>query len=432
MEGIDMDKFEENYYINETETQEASKPIDAETELRKTIQRQKKTMFRLIEKINRLKIACAVLAVLLVIESFLWWGNSGSNDVPIEPQSEQSEHMSEPIVNIPEEDSASASNISEAELLKIEEILSAMTLNEKIYQMIFTTPENLTGMLSVTAAGDLSKESIEKHPVGGLLYSSKNIESADQVKSMLDNMQSFSKTPLFFAVSETGADGAVSSVAEVSSMDIDVDFNSAEDVAGAYSTIGSELKALGFNMNMAPFAEISDSDGCFSSDVQSASDMVKSAVNGLKKNKIASALKYFPTGSSDEKSIDELKNNNFISFASGINAGAEFVIVSSSENKDGEPYCMSSEYIRDHLKASLGFSGVSIAEDISVIDGYSVEKAAVYAVNAGADMLICSKRVSSAVTALTDAVENGELTEETINESVKKILKVKLMNNIIK
>lgn len=426
-----MDKFDDNYYINETETQEVSKPNDAETELRKTIQRQKKTMFRLIEKINRLKIACTVLAVLLVIESFLWWGNSGTNNVPIEPPSEQSENGGEPIVNIPDED-ASSDSVSEADLLRIEEILTPMTLEQKIYQMIFTTPENLTGVSSVTAAGESSKKSIEKHPVGGLIYSSKNIESAEQVKSMLENMQSFSKTPLFFAVTETGAEGAVSSVAQVSSMDIDVDFASVDDVKSAYDTIGSELKALGFNVNMAPYAEVSDDEYYFSSDVQSASEMIKAAVNGLKKNKIASALKYFPASSSDVKTIDELKNNNFVSFASGINAGAEFVVVSSSKNKDGEPYCMSSEYIREHLKTSLGFSGVAVAENISAIEGYSVEKAAVYAVNAGVDMLICSKGVGSVVSAISDAVESGELTEESINESVKKILKVKLVNNIIR
>ena len=129
-----MDKFDDNYYINETETQEVSKSNDAETELRKTIQRQKKTMFRLIEKINRLKIACTVLAVLLVIESFLWWGNSGTNNVPIEPPSEQSENGGEPIVNIPDED-ASSDSVSEADLLRIEEILTPMTLEQKIYQM---------------------------------------------------------------------------------------------------------------------------------------------------------------------------------------------------------------------------------------------------------------------------------------------------------
>ncbi|MBQ8002345.1 MAG: glycoside hydrolase family 3, partial [Clostridia bacterium] len=84
------------------------------------------------------------------------------------------------------------------------QLLSQMTLDEKIYQMMFVTAESITGAKSVTAAGEATRTALEKYPVGGIIYFGSNIVSPEQVTQMITNTQSYSKIPLFIGVDEEG------------------------------------------------------------------------------------------------------------------------------------------------------------------------------------------------------------------------------------
>lgn len=435
-----MDKYtDNNYYFQETEDIGSSyERTSVETELRKTIQRQKKTMFRLMEKINRLRIACVVLILLLIIESFLWWGNSGNDSVALNNPDDTV------IVN---DDTAGTavqgqdtSITSDADDVRVDSIITTMTLEQKVYQMIFTTPENLTGVPEVTMAGDSTKTAIETYPVGGLIYSEKNLETREQVKNMLSKIQSYSNIGLLLAIEENGDDSPISSAADVSSISIP----SAKDIASgdkdmadkAYSTIAAEMLELGFNLNLAPFAEATDATSdYFSTDTAVASEMVKGSVEAMKKYNLASTLKYFPTNTNTEKSLDDIKNSGFVPFKAGIDAGADFVIVSGKSFGSGEIFSMSKSVMTGALKGDLSFGGVVVADDITasqISDKYTQEQAAVKAINAGADMLICPVGVSKTVNAILSAIESGEISETTINESVKRIIRVKIKRGIQK
>jgi len=70
-----------------------------------------------------------------------------------------------------------------------------MTLEEKICQLFYTTPESLTGYDTVTMAGDATKQALEKTPVGGLIYFSKNLVDRDQTAAMLANTKTYGKIP---------------------------------------------------------------------------------------------------------------------------------------------------------------------------------------------------------------------------------------------
>lgn len=434
-----MDKYTDNYYSQDTEEAEINyERASVETELRKTIQRQKKTMFRLMEKINRLRIICVVLLCLLIIESFLWWGNSGSDNVPVTTPTGSSAQGGSAPAGSASGDKSGAVVLNETDEMKIDALINNMTLEQKIYQMIFTTPENLTGVNAVTVAGDSTREAIKKYPVGGIIYSSKNLESRQQVKDMLSKVQSFSEIGLFLAIAENGGESPISSADDVSAINIPSakSIGSSGDTAQAteaYSTIAAEMVELGFNVNFAPYAEISSGDDYFSSDANSASGMVTASVEGMKKYNLSSALKYFPTNSDSSKSVADMKNSEFVPFKAGISAGADFVIVSGKSSSGGEAYLMSEAVVKEALKTELGFGGVVVADDITaegISRRYTQEEAAVKAVKAGADMLICPIGVSRTVTAISEAVDSGEIKESAINESVKRILAVKILRGV--
>lgn len=436
-----MDKYtENNYYPQETEDFDTSyeRASSVETELRKTIQRQKKTMFRLMEKINRLRIICIVLLALLVIESFLWWGNSGS-DTAVTPDGADAVVVTDNSAQSNDDGSSSSNGVSGQDDSRIDSIITTMTLEQKVYQMIFTTPENLTGVPAVTMAGDSSKTAMEKYPVGGLIYSSKNLETRQQVKEMLSKIQSYSNIGLFLAIEENGNASAVSSAQDVSLISVSSpsDIGSSNDIDLAtktYSTIAAEITELGFNLNLAPYAEPADrSADYFSSDATVASSMVKSSVEAMSKYNLASAIKYFPTNSNTSKSLEEMKENEIIPFKSGIDAGVDFVVVSGKTSSSGIPFSMSKSVMKQTLKTDLAFGGVVVADDITSEDiatTYTQEKAAVEAINSGADMLIVPQGVSKTVNAIIAAIESGEISETTINESVKRILRIKLNRGI--
>ena len=180
-----MDRFTDDTKFSDfsadTYEQKPAMDYSLESELRKTIQRQKKTIFSLAERNRVWKIICFALVVLLVIESVLLWVNS-NDDTPSIP--EVSQMQSEADVQSEQTDiQVPASRPVNEE--RIEEILSQMTLVDKIHQMLFVTPEVLTGFESVTAAGESTEASLAEHKVGGIIYNDTNLEDSEQLKAML-------------------------------------------------------------------------------------------------------------------------------------------------------------------------------------------------------------------------------------------------------
>ena len=93
---------------------------------------------------------------------------------------------------------------------RAQELVSSMTLEQKLYQMMFVTPEVLTDSNNhVVRAGDSTKASITATPVGGILYTSRNLQGKDQTSVMLDNTQQYARAagagiPVFTGIAEEG------------------------------------------------------------------------------------------------------------------------------------------------------------------------------------------------------------------------------------
>lgn len=346
--------------------------------------------------------------------------------------------------------------------VKAEEILGSMTLNEKIYQLFIVTQEQLTGVGQVTKSGDVSKKSIQQMQVGGIIYFEPNIVTPEQCTEMIQNIQSFSKLGLFIAVDEEG--GRVARLGNNPDMGTtafpggQAAIGKTGDPEQAYiagCTIGTDISRFGFNLNLSPVAEITDDvehsvigERSFGGDPVLTAQMVSSMVKGLHEGGVLCTLKHFP-GHGDttsdphngytemSKSLEDLMENDFVPFRAGAEAGADFLMMGhfSSPQLTGDdvPATLSKQMIT-LAKEQLDFAGLIMTDSLSmgaITDRYSSGEAAVMALQAGADIILMPQNLDEAVDGVSSAIENGEISVERIDESVKKILLKKLEAGII-
>lgn len=335
----------------------------------------------------------------------------------------------------------------------VEASISEMPVEDKVAGLFMITPESLTGVATATQAGSGTQDALSKHAVGGILYSSKNISDKNQITEMLSNTVSMSKYAIFLAIEEEGGadSGVAASKAEVTQVDGEAAIGETGDSTVAHEagmTIGSYLKEIGFNVDLAPVADVAGGDSplkdrSFSSDSQTVGTMVSNMVEGIEGTGVSSCLKYFPgIGSATEdtsagrveitKSLDELRAEEFVPFKAGIDAGADFVMVSnaiaSSVDVDGVPSSLSKVVITDVLRSELGFEGVVITDKLNtpaITEYYTSGEAAVEAIQAGADLILEPENYEEAYDALLSAVQDGTITEERVNESLRRIYRVK-------
>lgn len=336
--------------------------------------------------------------------------------------------------------------------------ITEMSLENKVAGLFMVTPEALTGVDTVIQAGDTTKQKLSEYPVGGLVYFSKNIKSADQLKEMLDTTRNTMIYPVFLAVDEEG--GSVSRVAGAGLADDVGDMSEIgstcdpEKAKEAGTTIGTYLSQFGFNVDFAPVADVVSAENAvignrsFGSDPNVVGTMVAAEVQGLQESGVSACLKHFPgigdttTDTHDEKAVSEktledMQQTDLPAFQSGIDAGADFVMVShmSLPNVVGDdtPCSLSGAVIGDLLRNQLGYNGIVITDalDMSAItDSYSSAEAAVKAIEAGADMLLMPENFEEAYQGVLDAVQNGTISEDRINESLKRIYRVKYRDRI--
>lgn len=361
------------------------------------------------------------------------------------------EETPEVVIDAPE---AAVEETTEEDYLEelVEASIAEMPLEDKVAGLFMITPESLTGVTTATQAGSGTQEALSTKAVGGLLYSSKNISDKEQITEMLSNTVSMSKYAIFLAIEEEGADtGVAGSGADVIQVDGASAIGAIGDTTVAHEagmTIGGYLNEIGFNVDLAPVADVAGEDSplaerSFGSDAQTVSGMITNMVEGIEGTGVSSCLKFFPgTGSVSEdaqkeraeitKTLDELRAEEFVPFQAGIDAGADFVMVSnaiaSAVDVDGIPSSMSKVMITDILRSELGFEGVVITDKLNspaITEYYTSGEAAVGAIEAGADMILEPENYEEAYEAVLTAVQDGTITEERVNESLRRIYRVK-------
>ena len=345
--------------------------------------------------------------------------------------------------------------------LWVDEQLSRMGMNDKAAQLFFVAVDTLTQVENTTIAGDTYRERFDRFPVGGIVLLDGNIVSPDQLKSLTGTAREISGervgTDLFVGVEEEG--GRVLQIAnkpefglnDVGSM---TDIGAGDDAEAAFKAgdyIGSYLSEYGINVDFAPVADlISDTPNsvvegrAFGRDSVLVSDMVSKEVEGLKKWNVSAVLKHFPGHGTTEGNPaegdavsygtqTELETFDYLPFRKGIDAGADFVMVGhiTMQTMGQElPASLSSYFMTDILKNDWGYDGIIITDDMSmaaISNRLSLADAAVMAINAGADMIFVKSDFEAAIQGVVEAINEGEISTERIDESVRRILRIKYM-----
>ncbi len=358
-------------------------------------------------------------------------------------------------------DTGSASQNAPDKTDEVQRIVSAMSLEDKVAQLFLVKPEAIVDIGTATAAGESTKQAIDKTPVGGFVYFSDNLQSEQQVQEMLSNVQKYSKDrtglPAFLSVDEEG--GTVARVAGSGRFDVPnvgnmADIGASGDVQKAKQageTIGTYLSALGFNLDFAPDADVLTNPEntvvkkrSFGSDPQVVSDMSLAVAQGLAQHQIHSVYKHFPGHGATEgdthkgyaytnKTLDELKQSELVPFAHAIENGAEFIMAAHISvpniTNDDTPTSLSKTMITDVLREQMGYDGIVVTDAMNmgaVTEQYTSAQAAVKALQAGADIILMPENFQKAYQGVLDAVKSGELTEEQIDTAVTRIVKVKI------
>lgn len=358
-------------------------------------------------------------------------------------------------------------NDDETVVRTTKDVLGKMSLREKVGQLFIVRPEalaensNAETALATDRVDDAVISRIEEYPVGGIALFSRNITSAEQLPMFISDLQSSSKYPLFIAVDEEG--GRVARVANSDFFNV-ASYKSMEDIGKSGDAskaeevgrqIGSYLKELGFNLDFAPVADTNTNpqnivigDRSYGSDPALVARMVSAQLDGMHDSGIMGTLKHFP-GHGDtkddthsgyvsiEKTWDELKECELVPFITAL-PKADMVMVSHitavNVTSDKLPTSMSETMITGKLRNELGYDGVIITDAMAmgaVADNYTSAEAAVTAVKAGVDIVLMPQNLDEAFNGVMNAVTDGEISMERLDESVLRILKMKAKYKLI-
>ena len=341
-----------------------------------------------------------------------------------------------------EEDPAPKSNGAENEDQIIQELLSSMTVEEKVGQMFFVRcPE----------AGAV--EAVSEYKLGGYILFARDFQgkTAEQVRSTISSYQSAAGVPLLIGTDEEG--GTVVRASSNSNLFPHV----CQSPQALYAQGGMDsilqdarqksltLLDLGVNVNLAPVADVSTSPDdfiyarSFGQDAQATADYVSQVVEVMDGEGIGSVLKHFPgygnnvdthTGVAvDQRPYDTFATSDFLPFTAGIQAGADAVLVSHNVMAcvDDQLPSSLSPAVHQQLRDTLGFRGVIMTDDLAMdaVSSYAANgSAAVMAVQAGNDMIITTD-FQTQIPEVIEAVESGKIDPVQIDQSVTRILQWK-------
>lgn len=332
---------------------------------------------------------------------------------------------------------------------KVDKIVASMSKTEKIGQMV------MIGIQGIKVDAD-SLYMLNQYHMGGVILFDRNMESPEQVKQLTSDLQAQSneKVPLFIGIDEEGGD-VVRMAEKLTPPPSQKEIGATGDIEQAKTwaiKTAKSLKDMGINVNFAPVADVGSNDKrSYSTDANTVIDFVRAATKGYQQENIIYSLKHFPgigkgkvDSHVDSSSIDVAKEvlmaEDIIPFKTIIDENEPndyFILVSHLKYPalDEEyPASLSSKIMTDLLRNELGYKGIIITDDMemgAVANHNDFRSIGVNAVKAGADIvLVCHEyeHQQEVYLGLLDAVNSGEISQERIDESIKRIIKVKLLH----
>lgn len=332
---------------------------------------------------------------------------------------------------------------------KVDKIVASMSKTEKIGQMVMIGIQG-------TKVDDDSLYMLNQYHMGGVILFDRNMDSPEQVKQLTSDLQAQSneKVPLFIGIDEEGGD-VVRMAEKLTPPPSQKEIGATGDIEQAKTwaiKTAKSLKDMGINVNFAPVADVGSNDKrSYSTDANTVIDFVRAATKGYQQENIIYSLKHFPgigkgkvDSHIDSSSIDVAKEvlmtEDILPFKTIIDESDPndyFILVSHLKYlalDEEYPASLSSKIMTDLLRNKLGYKGIIITDDMemgAVANHNDFRSIGVNAVKAGADIvLVCHeyKHQQEVYLGLLDAVNSGEISQERIDESVKRIIKVKLLH----
>ena len=339
----------------------------------------------------------------------------------------------------------------------------AMTLREKVGQLFVIRPEQLDVNLDPDQVHDRRKygaktitkamlDTLEKYPAGGFIIFGKNLESPEQLRILTQDLREASKYYPIMAIDEEG--GQISRIANKKNFHVKK-FASTQSIAQsgktryAARTIAEYIKDFGFNMDLAPVADINSNPEnivigtrAFGSSPDFVSRNTSEYLDGLHERGIAGCIKHFPghgdtKGDTHTKSVsvlktwDELLKSEIIPFKANLaktDAVMSAHIIMKNVTGDNLPASLSHELITGKLREELGYNGVIITDALdmdAISKHYKSGNAAILAIEAGCDILLTPYEYTKAFDAVLNAVKSGRISEQRLDESVERIMALK-------
>lgn len=355
----------------------------------------------------------------------------------------------------------------------VESQLQKMTLREKVGQLFYVRPEVLDTTIHYGQTGgiDASTDNLtkiklqavnatmkgvnEKYPVGGVILYAHNIDYEAQLTAFISQIRALKGSPLLCIDEEGGRVARIGNnanfhVEKFESMDAIGKTGDAKNAYYCGNTIGTYLKKYGFDIDFAPVADVNTNPEnivigkrAFSDDPAVAAQMVVSYLQGLNDAHIVGCIKHFP-GHGDTKADthygyaqslktwNEMVDCEMVTFKAGIQWGCKLIMTAhiGAPKVTGSdiPATMSSLILHDKLRKELGYQNIIITDAMemgAITQQYTSAEAAVGSIKAGVDIVLGPQNFIEAFDAVVKAVEDGTLTEQRIDESVRRILKLK-------
>jgi len=348
----------------------------------------------------------------------------------------------------------------------IEKQLQEMTLREKVGQLFCVRPEAFDVALewdTYTKIATYQLQSVNEqmvkvnaeYPAGGIILFAHNIKDEPQLAAFMEDLRAFNGDPLFYIDEEGGRVARIGNnenfqVEKFPAMGEIGRSGDTKNALRAGKVIGGYLRHYGFDVDLAPVADVNTNpknpvigSRAFSDDPKVAADMVTAFLKGLDEAGVAGCVKHFPGHGDTQtdshygyaqttKTWEEMLSCEMVTFKAAIKAGVPMIMTAHigtpGVSGDELPATVNPVILTDKLRNELGYKGVIITDGMAmgaITRQYNSAEAAILSLQAGADIILGPKDFIEAFDAVLGAVENGTLSEERIDESVRRVLTLK-------
>ncbi|PAW30514.1 hypothetical protein BKC07_02815 [Peribacillus simplex] len=365
----------------------------------------------------------------------------------------------------------------------IQEIVENMTIDEKVGQMLMPDFRNWQKQGETKATGFIEMNSevesiIKKYHLGGVILFAENVVDTEQTVRLTDGLQMASPDlPLFITIDQEG--GIVTRLQTGTNLPGNMALGAARQESYAYQSgeiIGKELSSLGINVNFGPSVDVNNNPGnpvigvrSFSSDPDLVSKLGIQMIKGLQNQNMIATTKHFP-GHGDtavdshyglplvSHDKERLRSIELLPFQRAIDAGVDMMMTAHVQfpafddttyisKKDGQeimvPATLSQKVITGLLREDMGFDGVVVTDALNmkaIADNFGQEEAVVLALKSGVDIALMpaqvnslqmEKNIASVFNAVKASVASGEIPLNQVNQSVTRILELKVKRGIL-